>query len=170
MNESLASPNLKKINHETHERHENMKNIRTEISCISCFSWLNLLLRLFADRRTSSPQRSLGKSAYYYNSKFARLAQIFQESKTLGFGYFPRKGAKTLSSEEKNNNPQTNSLPPIRPLRLGVFARYPPNSCLMFFARDNPRLTGARSAPYENLRVLRAFVVKYPVLLCVLCG
>jgi len=31
---------------------------------------------------------------------------------------------------------------------------------LCAFARDNPRLTGARSAPYENLRVLRAFVVK----------
>ena len=29
-----------------------------------------------------------------------------------------------------------------------------------FFARDIPRPTGARSAPYENLRVLRAFVVK----------
>jgi hypothetical protein len=27
---------------------------------------------------------------------------------------------------------------------------------LCAFARDNPRLTGARSAPYENLRVLRA--------------
>jgi hypothetical protein len=30
---------------------------------------------------------------------------------------------------------------------------------LCAFARDNPRLTGARGAPYENLRVLRAFVV-----------
>jgi hypothetical protein len=28
------------------------------------------------------------------------------------------------------------------------------------FARNNPRRTGAPSAPYENLRVLRAFVVK----------
>ena len=27
------------------------------------------------------------------------------------------------------------------------------------FARDNPRLTGTQSAPCENLRVLRAFVV-----------
>ena len=27
------------------------------------------------------------------------------------------------------------------------------------FAGDTPRLTGARSAPYENLRVLRALVV-----------
>jgi hypothetical protein len=30
---------------------------------------------------------------------------------------------------------------------------------LCVLARDIPRLTGARSAPYENLRVLRAFVV-----------
>src|SRR3990172_3235199 len=30
---------------------------------------------------------------------------------------------------------------------------------LRAFARDIPRPTGARSAPYENLRVLRAFVV-----------
>jgi hypothetical protein len=37
------------------------------------------------------------------------------------------------------------------------------------FARDNPRLTGARSAPYENLRVLRAFVVN-PTFLIFGCG
>src|SRR4030065_728951 len=30
---------------------------------------------------------------------------------------------------------------------------------IAFFARDISRPTGARSAPYENLRVLRAFVV-----------
>ena len=80
---------------------------------------------------------------HYYSLKFARLAQTFREAKTLGFGYSSRKGAKTLSSEENNNNPQTKSLSLIRPLRLGVLAR------------DNPNLTGARSAPYETLRVLR---------------
>jgi hypothetical protein len=48
----------------------------------------------------------------------------------------------------------------ILPLRLGAFARDNPNSCFPFFARDHPKLTGARSSPYENLRVLRAFVVK----------
>ena len=35
------------------------------------------------------------------------------------------------------------------------------------FARDNPRLTGARSAPYENLRVLRAFVMNPSFLILV---
>jgi hypothetical protein len=40
---------------------------------------------------------------------------------------------------------------------------------LCAFARDNPRLTGARSAPYENLRVLRAFVVN-PTFLIFGCG
>jgi hypothetical protein len=38
---------------------------------------------------------------------------------------------------------------------------------LCAFARDNPRLTGARSAPYENLRVLRAFVVNPTFLILV---
>ena len=33
------------------------------------------------------------------------------------------------------------------------------NSGLGAFARDNPRLPDARSAPYKSLRVLRAFVV-----------
>jgi hypothetical protein len=33
-------------------------------------------------------------------SKFARLAQIFPESKTLGFGYSSRQDAKAPSSEE----------------------------------------------------------------------
>jgi len=33
--------------------------------------------------------------------RFSRLAQIFREVKTLGFGYSSRKGAKTLSSEGK---------------------------------------------------------------------
>jgi hypothetical protein len=37
--------------------------------------------RLFADRRTSFSQRSLGKSVYYYSSAFARLAQIFRGRK-----------------------------------------------------------------------------------------
>jgi hypothetical protein len=48
---------------------------------------------------------------------------------------------------------------------------------LCAFARDNPRLTGARIAPYENLRVLRAFVVNPTFLIlvaawphCDLCG
>jgi hypothetical protein len=36
-----------------------------------------------------------------------------------------------------------------------------------FFARDIPRLTGARSAPYENLRVLRAFVANPTFLILV---
>ena len=64
--------------------------------------------------------------------------------------------AKTQSSEEKNNNPQTNSLPPIRPLRLGVFAG------------DIPRLTGARSAPYENFFASFAFFAA--ILLFFRCG
>jgi hypothetical protein len=38
---------------------------------------------------------------------------------------------------------------------------------LCAFARDNPRLTGARGAPYENLRVLRAFVVNPTFLILV---
>ena len=80
---------------------------------------------------------------YCYSCKFTRLGQIFRGSNTLGFGYSSRKGAKTLSWQELNNNPQSKSLSLIRPLRLGVLAR------------DNPNLTGARSAPYENLRVLR---------------
>jgi hypothetical protein len=92
----------------------------------------------------------------------------------LGFGYssrqacpeLSRRDAKALSSEEKKNNPQTNSLLLIQPLRLGVLAG------------DIPRLTGtppggfepqggARSAPYENLRVLRAFVVNPTFLILV---
>jgi hypothetical protein len=36
-----------------------------------------------------------------------------------------------------------------------------------FFAGDIPRPTGARSAPYENLRVLRAFVVNPTFLILV---
>ena len=90
-----------------------------------------------------------------YILKFARPAQIFLESKTLGFGYYSRQDAKTLSSEENNNSPQSNSLPLFRPLRLGVFAG------------DIPRVTGARSAPCENLRVLRAFVVNPAFLILV---
>ena len=35
------------------------------------------------------------------------------------------------------------------------------------FAGDIPRLTGAPSAPYENLRVLRAFVVNPTFLILV---
>jgi hypothetical protein len=38
---------------------------------------------------------------------------------------------------------------------------------LCVFARDIPRPTGARSAPYENLRVLRAFVVNPTFLILV---
>jgi len=72
-----------------------------------------------------------------YPLNFARHAQSFREPKILGFEYSSRQGAKTLSSEVKND-PQTSSLLLIRPLRLGVFAG------------DIPRLTGARSAPYEN--------------------
>jgi len=48
-----------------------------EYSCVSCFSWFNLWLSLFADGRTSFPQRRLGKSVYCYPWQFARLAQIF---------------------------------------------------------------------------------------------
>ncbi len=50
--------------------------------------------RLECNKHPSSP-------LYCYRSKFARLAHIFRESKTLGFGYSSRKGAKTLSWEEK---------------------------------------------------------------------
>ena len=95
-----------------------------------------------SDEGAASCAPTTSCSSYYYSSKFARLTQTFRESKTLGLGYSSRQDAKTLSSEENNNSPK-NSLPLIRPLRLGVFAR------------DIPRLTGARSAPYENLRVLR---------------
>jgi len=42
---------------------------------------------------------------YYYISKFAQLAQIFQQLKTLGFGYSSRQDAKTLRSEEKDKIP-----------------------------------------------------------------
>ena len=42
-------------------------------------------------------------------------------------------------------------------------------SNVAFFARDIPRPTGARSAPYQNLRVLRAFVVK-TILILFACG
>ena len=38
---------------------------------------------------------------------------------------------------------------------------------LCAFAGDIPRPTGARSAPYENLRVLRAFVVNPTFLILV---
>jgi len=38
---------------------------------------------------------------------------------------------------------------------------------LCAFARNNPRRTGAPSAPYENLRVLRAFVVNPTFLILV---
>jgi hypothetical protein len=48
-----------------------------------------------------------------------------------------------------------------RPVTFAPFA---------FFARDNPRLTGARSAPYENLRVLRAFVVNPAFLILVVAS
>jgi hypothetical protein len=92
--------------------------------------------------------------------------KFFGSRRFLGFGYFSRQGAKTLSSEEKNDRSQTNSLPLIRALRLGV----PSTLLRTCFAGDIPRLTGARSAPYENLRVLRAFVVKNPFLLGVLCA
>src|SRR3990172_9880101 len=40
----------------------------------------------------------------------------------LGFGHASRKGAKTLSSEEKIRHSESNSLPLLQPLRLGAFA------------------------------------------------
>jgi len=40
----------------------------------------------------------------------------------LGFGHASRKGAKTLSSEEKISHSELNSLPLLQPLRLGAFA------------------------------------------------
>ena len=40
----------------------------------------------------------------------------------------------------------------VAKLEIYFFSSFAPFAC---FARDNPRLTGARSAPYENLRVLR---------------
>ena len=92
-------------------------------------------------------------SLHFNISKFARLAQIICEPKTRGFGLYSRQVAKHAKFGRTNNSLQTNSLPLIRTLRLGVFAGDPPNSCFTFFARDIPRLTGARSAPYENLRV-----------------
>ena len=79
-----------------------------------CERYSEFRLRLFADRRTSFSQPSLGKSVYYYSCKFARLAQIFRKSKTLGFGYSSRqacpeshrRGAKTLSSDLLSFRPQ----------------------------------------------------------------
>jgi hypothetical protein len=53
-------------------------------------------------------------------------------------------------------------------LRLGVFAADLPNSCFTFFARDIPRLTGARSAPYENFFASFAFFAA--ILLFFGCG
>jgi hypothetical protein len=40
----------------------------------------------------------------------------------LGFGHASRKGAKTLSSEEKISHSESNSPPLLQPLRLGAFA------------------------------------------------
>src|SRR3972149_10093317 len=60
---------------------------------------------------------------------------------TLGFGYSSRQDAKTPSSEKKDYIPQTNSLPLIRPLRLGVFAGdLPAFGCGVAALRSYPSL------------------------------
>ncbi|MBM2803646.1 MAG: hypothetical protein HW419_1539 [Deltaproteobacteria bacterium] len=42
----------------------------------------------------------------------------------------------------------------VKIVRKIIYLSFPNLACFALFARDNPRLTGARSAPYENLRVL----------------
>ena len=54
--------------------------------------------------------------------EFARVAQIFCQPKTRGFGYYSRQDAKHAKFGKTNNSLQTNSHPLIRTLRLGVFA------------------------------------------------
>ena len=90
---------------------------------------------------------------YYHRQEFAPVAQMFCEPKSHGFRFYSRQGAKHAKFGRLNSSLHTNSRPLIRILRLGVFAEDPPNSYCEFFARDHPRLTGTRSAPYENLRV-----------------
>jgi hypothetical protein len=108
---------------------------------------------------------------YYYSSKFARLAQTFRESKTLGFGYSSRQGAKAPSKtrchfdrREKSFLDPSHSLGMTglgpSPLRLGVFAGDIPNSFFAFFAPF------AVNYPIPNLlwlrlRRARPFVVNF---------
>jgi len=71
------------------------------------------------------------------HDNFRGLRKFSGRRRPLGFGYASRQDAK----DAKFGN---------------QFLFFTP---FAFFARDTPRLTGARSAPYENLRDLRAFVV-----------
>ena len=77
-------------------------------------------------------------------SNFARLAKIFQESNTLGFGY----------SRAKTQRRQVRSLVYL-PLRLGVFARDIP---ITFFA--NFAFFAANSSLWLRLCRARVFEVK----------
>jgi hypothetical protein len=73
------------------------------------------------------------------------LRKFSVSRRPLGFGYASRQDAKDA--------------------KLGnQFLFFEP---FAFFAEDIPRPTGARSAPYENLRVLRAFVVNPTFLILV---
>jgi hypothetical protein len=54
--------------------------------------------------------------------------------KIFGFGHSSRQGAKTLSSEEKNNDPQTSSILIVQPFRLCGLAEDNPISSFAYFA------------------------------------
>jgi len=79
------------------------------------------------------------------HDNFRGLRKFSRRRRPLGFGYASRQDAKVA----KFGN---------RFLFFVPFA---------FFAGDIPRPTGARSAPYGNLRVLRAFVVNPTFLILV---
>jgi hypothetical protein len=93
--------------------------------------------------------------------KFARRAQVSRKLKTLGIGDSSRKGAKyakfgidVISTEGRNlfldpSHPLGMTGLGLSPLLLGAL-RYLLRRCL---AGDIPKPTGARSAPYKNLRV-----------------
>ena len=65
-----------------------------------CGRYSEFRLRLFADRRTSFPQRSLGKSVYCYISNFARRAQIYWRSEMQEHGELPPAKAQSTQSSE----------------------------------------------------------------------
>ena len=86
-----------------------------------CGRYSEVRLQLFADRRTSFPQRSLGKSVYCYSSEFARLAQIFRGRKFSDLKIPPAKAQRRQVRRGKINiftNSFQHFFRPLRPLRL----------------------------------------------------
>ena len=86
-----------------------------------CERYSEFRSRLFADRRTSFYQRSLGKSVYYYSSEFARLAQIFRGRKFSDLKIPPAKTQRRQVRRGKINiftNSFQHFFRPLRPLRL----------------------------------------------------